>query len=150
MKKFIGILTICFIAICTSGCNQYIHASSDNADFYGVYKSRDLIHADLKMFKKNSSVSCDGVIFLRPDKQIVYYEKEPIAADLMMGCTDKTLIKARITMKTPRFKNPYGTGVDQLDNNYIFNTISRKEFRQNIGRKKYKITDDETPSTLKY
>ncbi|MCR5265670.1 MAG: hypothetical protein K6E29_03645 [Cyanobacteria bacterium RUI128] len=150
MKKYSGILLICLIALFTSGCKRYIHAYSDNADFYGVYKSRDLIHADLKMFKKDTNVTCDGVIFLKPDKQIVYFEKEPIDADLMLGCSDKTLLKARIRMNKPRFEELSGTGIDQFENDYVFRAISRKEFKANVGRKKYKFVNDKSGSLLKY
>lgn len=141
---------ICFVTLFTSGCKKYIHAHSDNIDFYGVYNSRDLVHADVKMFRKNTDVTCDGVIFLRPDKKVIYFEKEPIDGDLMLGCSDKTLLKARIRMNKPRFNELSGTGVDQLDNDYVFKAISRKEFKENVGRKKYKIADDETNSLLKY
>ena len=150
MKKNIILLLICFIYVFSSGCTKYIHASCATSDFYGTYKTRDLINAEVIMYKKNSNIICNGEIFLRPDKKLYYLINSPIDGNIDLGCSDKTLIRARITMTKPRFDKLNGSGYDQLDNLYSFETISGKVFRQNIDKRQYKTFKHNSQSNLKY
>ena len=47
MNKFLVIISVFFISILTTGCNQYISASQNGQEYYGAYNRRDMIHADV-------------------------------------------------------------------------------------------------------
>ena len=150
MKKYIGLILLFFVAICTSGCDSYIMAQSQNDNYYGVFKQRDLIQADVKLIKKEPHVVCDGVMFLNPKSRILSYKDNNIDANLILGCSDKSLIKARLKVENRKFKNISGQGFDQFDNMFIFSSISEKEFKKEFGNEKITPVSDNTPSLLKY
>ena len=150
MRKYLTLLFICLIPAFTAGCTKYIHAASATSDFYGMYKTTDMINAEVTMYKKNSNIVCSGEIFLRPDKKLYYLKKEPIDGTIDLGCSDKTLIRAHITMTKPRFDGLKGNGYDQIDNIYSFEPVSGEVFRQNIDKKQYKSSKNNIQKILKY
>jgi len=139
-----------FVSFLISGCNKYIAVNSDDSVYYGVFNRRDMIHADVKLYKQDLSVNCDGMIFLNSPSRAITMKNDTVDAKLILGCSDKRLINADLKMTKGGFTNPYGVGVDQLNNKYNFTTISKNEFQKNIKITKHNIINDKGQSLLKY
>ena len=150
-KKFCFILVIISISMLTSGCNGYITAKTDKNDiYYGVFNRRDMIHADVKIYKKNSPVTCDGVIFLDSPSRAFTLKNDVVNAKMRLSCSDKKLIDADLKMTKGSFDKPYGSGVDQFNNSYNFSTITKSVFQNNIKTTKIELINDKNSYSLKY
>lgn len=150
MKKVKSIFLLCMIALVSSGCNKYICVKSDNELFYGLFNRRDMIHADVKLYKKDSAVTCDGMIYLNSPSRMITLKNDDVDANAIIGCSDKKLIKANFTMSKGGFDRLNGEGLDQFNNKYLFETISKDDFVQNVSGKKYELINDKRESILKY
>lgn len=151
MKKSIYLLVIFFISALMSGCNKFIYAqNSQNDIYYGIFNRRDMIHADVKMYKINSSVTCDGMIFLNSPSRAITLKNDFVDAKMILSCSDKKLIDADLKMTKGNFDNPSGFGIDQLDNRYSFSTISKNEFFKNVKQNEIKLINDKNSYLFKY
>ncbi len=138
MKKFL-LMIILLSTIFTTACDKYITAQNNNEQFYGYFNRRDMIHADVILYKKNSSVICDGVIFLNAPSRSFTLKNDQTDAKILLGCSDKRIIDANLKMRKGSFDKPYGLGIDQFDNKYTFSTIKSIEYKKNVSRNKKEL-----------
>jgi len=148
INKIIFISAITFIF---SGCNQYFVSTSPQNTYYGAYNRRDFTHADVKLFKKDSKLICDGSIYLNSPSRSITMKNEKTDAKMKLGCNDGTILDITWQLNKGSFKDGTGEGVDQFNNSYKFSTISKGEFKK-IAEDKVKISfpSDHKKSYLRY
>ena len=152
MKKTVFLFFVIFsISVLTTACNQYISVKVDNENiYYGVFNRRDMIHADVKLYKKNSPVTCDGMIFLNSPSRAITLKNDRVDAKMVLSCSDKKLINGDLKMTKGHFDKPYGLGLDQFDNRYVVTSVSKKDFKNNVNISEIKLIDDKNSYLLKY
>lgn len=150
MKKAFITFSILLCSIFLTGCNKYISANTNGQEYYGAYNRRDMIHADVKLFKKNTDVYCDGIVFINAPSRSITIKNDDVNAKLHLACSDNTLIDAKLLFRKGSFDECKGTGFDQLDNKYEFKEITKDEFIENLGSRKIEFINGKNTSLIKY
>ena len=153
MKKIFLLFSIISISMITSGCNHYFKAEKINGNndiYYGVFNTRDKNQADVKFYKKNSIIACDGIIVFSNNPVITDKNYKRIPGKMTLGCNDGTVMDVNWLVRRTDHTTGYGKGVDQYNNIYNFTSIGKYEFVKNI-KNDYKFKDiDKTEKYLKY
>ena len=150
MKNLPLIILILFIAIISSGCNKYILANKNDEIYYGAYNRRDMIHADVKLYKLNTKTECNGMIFLNAPSRSITFKNDFTDAKMFLSCTDGKLIDTNMKFKKGSFTKGFGEGFDQLNNKYIFKEISKNKFKEYSNGQKMTFINDKNSSLIKY
>lgn len=153
MKKIFLLFSIITVSVLASGCNQYFRADMVNGHndvYYGTYNRRDMTQADVKLFKRNSTMVCDGIMFLDNSTRVVNLSNKYAPAKMVLGCNDGTVIDANLFMRKKDYNKGYGEGVDQFNNVYKFKDVPKSEFKNNVKQKYKFVSDKTTDNYLKY
>lgn len=151
MKNVGKILFISIIALACCGCNKYFVSTVPDGSFYGAYNRRDFTHADVKVFKKDSSLVCDGSVYLNAPSRSITMKNDRVDAKMKLGCNDGTILDLTWQLRKNSFADGTGEGIDQFKNLYKFKTVSKEEFKNAAGGKvKIVFPSDRQPSYLKY
>lgn len=153
MKKTLLLLSIITLSVVTSGCNQYFRADMENGNgdiYYGTFNRRDYTQADVKLFKRNSTMTCDGIMFLDNSTRMVNWSNKRGLAKMVLGCSDGTVIDADWQMRKADYNKGIGKGVDQFNNIYTFKAVPKSEFKKNVKQKYDFVDDNTTDNYLKY
>ena len=152
-NKIFLVFSIITIALMSSGCNQYFKAEKQgpqNDIYYGVFNARDSVQADVKLFKRNSTMVCDGVMFFDSTRKAIFDNNKRVPAKMSLGCNDGTVIEGNWLVRRNDFTKGRGQGIDQFNNIYDFDSVSRYEFRKNVKQKLDFVNDKTTDNYLKY
>ena len=121
-----------------------------NVIYYGVFNARDSVQADVKLFKRNSTMVCDGVMFFDSTRKAILANNKRVPANMSLGCNDGTVIEGNWLVRRNDFTKGRGQGIDQFNNIYDFDSVSRYEFRKNVKQKLVFVNDKSTDNYLKY
>lgn len=153
MKKLFLLLSILTVSVLSTGCNQYFVAemTGSNGDvYYGSFNRRDMVQSDVKLYKKNSPMTCDGIMFLYNPARGYNLGNSRTTAKMVLGCNDGTVIDTNWQLRKHSYKDGFGDGVDQFNNKFTFKTISKYDFEQNVKREVKFVNDKTTNYYLKY
>ena len=150
MKKVLIVLCLVFITLCTSGCNLYFKVKQDDSLYYGAYNSRDMVHSDVKLYKQNSDVFCDGLIFINSPSRAITFKNDMVDGKMLLSCSDGKLIDSKLLLRKGSGDRIVGEGYDQLNNQYKIQAIGKSEFKKKSGIKKIKFMNDNSESLMKY
>ena len=144
------LVLIILVAFSTSACNKYLTVKTNSATYYGAFNRRDMIHADVKLYKLNSDVYCDGVIFLNAPSRSITFKNDLVDAKMFLSCSDGKLIDSNLQFRKASFDKGFGEGVDQLNNKYVIEEISKNDFKENINLKNIQFINDKSDSLIMY
>ena len=150
MKKILMFLCLSFVVVCTSGCNKYIKAQKNDTIYYGAYNRRDMIHADVRLYQLGSKTYCDGIIFINAPSRAITLKNDLVDAKMNLACNDGKLIDSDIKFRKGGFDRMQGTGIDQLNNIYHFEEITKSEFKEKSALKNITFINDKTDSLIQY
>lgn len=139
------------MALASSGCNKYFISTTPENTYFGAYNRRDFIHADVRVYKKNSTQICDGSVYLNAPSRGITMKNDRVDAKMKLGCNDGTILDLDWRLRKGSFSDGKGEGIDQFNNHYKFKTVSKGVFK-NIAGDKIKVTfpNDRHQSYLKY
>ena len=151
MKNIKNIIFVSLLTLICSGCNQYFISTTPENTYYGAYNRRDFTHADVKLFKKNSELVCDGSIYLNAPSRSITFKNDRVDAKMKLGCNDGKILDIVWQLRKGSFNDGTGEGVDQFNNIYKFTTVSKSKYKT-IAKDNTKITfpNDHNKSYMKY
>ena len=151
MNRLKNFFLVSLIVISCSGCNQYFVSTTPENVYYGAYNRRDFIQGDVTLFKKNSDLVCNGVLYLNAPSRGITFKNDRVDAKMKLGCNDGKIIDSAWRLKKATFNDGWGEGVDQFNHKYAFKTISKSEFKKVAdNNKKLLFPNDKNKSLLKY
>ncbi len=151
MKNIKNIIFVSLLTLICSGCNQYFISTTPENTYYGAYNRRDFTHADVKLFKKNSELVCDGSIYLNAPSRSITFKNDRVDAKMKLGCNDGKILDIVWQLRKGSFKDGFGEGVDQFNNIYKFKTVPKSTYKDITGdNRKITFPNDHNKSYLKY
>lgn len=139
MKKITNISLILLATLLFSGCtNQYIIGRNGNGEEYiGALTNKDLVHSRIQLHNLKSKQTCAGDVYLSPKATKDDYGQKFIEGISNISCSDKKVIE--INWEAKSLQNWAGSGIDQFNNKYEFEVVSKKAFN-NLTEEKTKYT----------
>ena len=136
------------ISVC--GCNKYIVSTTPENIYYGAFNRRDMIHADVKVYKLNSNQECDGLVVLNAPSRSITLKNDRVDAVMKLACNDGTLLDLDWELRKGSFSSGSGVGIDQFNNKYEFKTVSKDVYKKIAEKNKITFPNDKNKSYLKY
>ena len=150
MKKILLIISVVTIPFITTACSNYLSINNGAEPFYGIFVKRDMIHADVRLFQKNSNVLCEGSIFINAPSRSITMKNDFVDAKMLLTCNDGRLMDSDLKFRKASFDQGVGVAFDQYNNRYEVKEISKKEYKRFEEKELNRILKDYKQDIVKY